>query len=286
MITQPAIPTDYSEEQITAFFRSRLPIINDANKKLPLFLIGVGIEENQPYTDRKCGFLYHQFILVTEGTGIFEYAGTKVTVTTGCCIFIPKQIPHAYYSICEKWTTAWVSFDGTFAEPLLEQFSLTTISVVRSRGISSLFALHQKLLTTASHRYDAERLSVLSYEFLVEYYKQKQHDNADIDIICELEEIKKYLDQNYKQDISLDFLADRFGKSKYKICREYTKYYGSSPNQYQMQLRIQEAKYLLKHTNYNVKEIGNIVGFDDNVYFGKVFKKNESITPKQYREFS
>lgn len=284
--TDNETPTDYSDTEIKAFFQSRLPIINDANKLLPIFLVGVGNEKQQPPVVRRSGFLYHQFIFVVVGTGIFEYDNKKTIIKQGSCIFIPKHIPHAYYGSSKEFTTAWISFDGTFAEPLLQQFSMSSICIIySSRSTTSLFPLHQKLLTIASHRYDAERLSAITYELIVEFYKQQLHDSTSFDFIFELEKIKIYIDHHYKNDISLDFLAEKFQISKYKICREYTKYYGYSPNQYQLLLRIQEAKNLLIQTNSTIKEISKSVGFEDNVYFGKVFKKFELVTPKQYRNF-
>ena len=284
--TDNRIPTDYSDEEIKSYFQSRLPIINDTNKQLPVFLVGVGIDNQQPPVLRKSGFLYHQFLFVMEGTGIFEYDNKKVVIKPGSCVFIPKHIPHAYYSCCKKLTTAWISFDGAFAEPLLLQFSMTSICIINQQTVSSLLSFHQRLLTIASHRYDAERLSAITYELIIEFYKQQIHESSSYDVIHELEKIKTYIDRHYKNDISLDFLADKFQISKYKICREYTKFYGYSPNQYQLLLRIQEAKSLLIQTDSTVKEISKSVGFEDNVYLGKVFKKFELVTPKQYRDFN
>lgn len=274
----------FEKEKIVNFLQSRLPIINQANKQLALFLAGVGVSNNQPDIYRNSGFLYHQMLIITEGSGILEYDNVKLTVTAPDCIFIPKDIPHTYYSICEKWKLLWFCFDGTCTEQILKSFSLTSITVIHPRNELTLPTLHQKLLTSASHRYDAERLSVMIYELLVEYYKQMQYDIHNLAPICEMEKIKRYIDQNYKLNLSLDSLADTFKLSKYTICKEYKKFYGLSPNQYQLQLRIQEAKYLLIHTRYSIKKIGEMVGFEDNVYFGQRFKKIESLTPKQYRE--
>lgn len=280
------IVTDFPDSVIIDFFRKRLPIINDISKKLPIFLIGVASRQPHFCTTRKLGFLYHQLLFVEEGTGIISFNDTEITLTKGSCLFIPMRIPHSYYSTCEEFLVSWVTLDGAFIQELIQQFELTNITVIQAQNFSALLAIHQKILITISHRYDSERLSVLTYDLLVEFYKQKQNININIDSLLLMEQIKKYIDINYKTDISLDFLSDNFKLSKFKICRQFTQIYGVSPLNYQIQLRIQEAKRLLITTNFSIKKIGQLVGFEDNVYFGKVFKKWESVTPKEYRLMS
>lgn len=59
---------------------------------------------------------------------------------------------------------------------------------------------------------------------------------------------------------------------------------GMSPAQYVLSLRMVNAQSLLEHTNYNVKEISEIVGYDNPLYFSRVFKKEIGQSPAQYRK--
>ena len=59
---------------------------------------------------------------------------------------------------------------------------------------------------------------------------------------------------------------------------------GMSPAQYVLSLRMVNAQSLLEHTNYNVKEISEIVGYDNPLYFSRVFKKEIGQSPVQYRK--
>ena len=53
--------------------------------------------------------------------------------------------------------------------------------------------------------------------------------------------------------------------------------------QYIVSIRITNAQVLLETTDYNVTEIGNIVGYDNPLYFSRIFKKQKGVSPSEYR---
>ena len=57
-----------------------------------------------------------------------------------------------------------------------------------------------------------------------------------------------------------------------------------SPAQYILSLRMVNAQSLLENTEYNIGEIAEIVGYDNPLYFSRVFKKEYGISPVQYRK--
>ena len=58
---------------------------------------------------------------------------------------------------------------------------------------------------------------------------------------------------------------------------------GSSFKEYLNYIRIEESKHLLTETNYSIIDIAVAVGFEDQSYFTKVFKKFTGLTPKRFR---
>ena len=70
----------------------------------------------------------------------------------------------------------------------------------------------------------------------------------------------------------------------YTHLHNFRQYMGMSPAQYVLSLRMVNAQSLLEHTNYNVKEISEIVGYDNPLYFSRVFKKEIGQSPAQYRK--
>ena len=68
------------------------------------------------------------------------------------------------------------------------------------------------------------------------------------------------------------------------MTRCFKEYTGFSPHEYLTQLRVYNAKYLLKATDLSIEDISQQTGFSDSVYFIQVFKKIEGITPSKFRK--
>lgn len=96
---------------------------------------------------------------------------------------------------------------------------------------------------------------------------------------------KNYLDSHYyTTDLNLDEVADAVGLSKYHLCREFNHLYGISPGKYLANLRLQKScALLLQSHQHTIAEIASMVGFSNDNYFCKVFRKAFGTTPTQYR---
>ncbi len=93
-----------------------------------------------------------------------------------------------------------------------------------------------------------------------------------------------YIDAHYQEDLFLDKLAEEFGFSaKYlsALVREET---GLNFTAYLTDLRLNRAEDLLLHTDLGIKEIAASVGYWDQRYFHRIFKKRTGKTPSQYRK--
>lgn len=97
---------------------------------------------------------------------------------------------------------------------------------------------------------------------------------------------RRYIDSHYYlPTLGLDEVAEAVGVSKFYIIREFQKQFLTSPGQYLIELRIQQACRLLQqNTPYTLEEIARMTGFSNHNYFGKVFRRLKNMTPKQYRE--
>ena len=99
-----------------------------------------------------------------------------------------------------------------------------------------------------------------------------------------IKSIKELFDEEYQEPYSLDELEERFGISKYRLCREFSSAYDMSPLQYLNKRRIQVAAYLLQTTGYRVHEVGSLVGIDNTNHFIHLFKKFLDCTPSEYKQ--
>lgn len=97
-------------------------------------------------------------------------------------------------------------------------------------------------------------------------------------------QIKRYLDSNYSENITLDFLAERAHVNKYYLVHAFTKYTGLSPIHYLNQKRLQVGRELLVSTDYSISQIAQSLGFSSQSYFSQVFRKEHHMTPNDYRK--
>lgn len=94
---------------------------------------------------------------------------------------------------------------------------------------------------------------------------------------------KRYLDENFRENISLDRLAEVTHINKYYLAHAFQKEYGTSPINYLIRRRIAESKALLASTDYSLSEISGMMGFSSPSYFSQSFHKLESLSPTEYR---
>lgn len=100
----------------------------------------------------------------------------------------------------------------------------------------------------------------------------------------ECSRVKRYLDSNYSDHITLDLLANITHMNKYYLIHAFTKYTGMSPINYLKSRRLEESKTLLETTDMTVAGICNNVGFSSQAYFSQAFKKHTGISPNEYRK--
>ena len=96
--------------------------------------------------------------------------------------------------------------------------------------------------------------------------------------------VKRYIRENYKDDISLSSAANKANISSVYLSRLFKKEEGINFLDYLNQYRIEEAKKLLKDVQYNILDVADETGFKNTRYFSKIFKKNVGITPSEYRK--
>ncbi len=93
----------------------------------------------------------------------------------------------------------------------------------------------------------------------------------------------RYIALNFASDISLVKVADYVGLNPSYFSTYFKQMCGSSFKEYLNMVRIEEAKRLLANTDYAILDIAIAIGFENQSYFSKVFKKFTGLTPKQYR---
>ena len=114
----------------------------------------------------------------------------------------------------------------------------------------------------------------------------RQITNKDLSLY-ELEiayQIEKYISKNYHSaDLTISRIAEQFCLSRVQCHKIFTKVHNISPRQYLTNKRLQQAKYLLLHSNLKIQAIAEQVGFHSVSHFSRHFKRWTGVSPMQYR---
>ncbi len=99
----------------------------------------------------------------------------------------------------------------------------------------------------------------------------------------ECAEVKRYIDNHFKENINLDLLSELVHVNKYYMVHSFTKEFGTSPINYLIMRRIDESKYLLGGTDHSLSQISHMLGFSSPSYFSQSFKRIVGMSPMEYR---
>ncbi|MCB2357751.1 AraC family transcriptional regulator [Clostridium estertheticum] len=99
-----------------------------------------------------------------------------------------------------------------------------------------------------------------------------------------ISEIITYINKNYVEDLTLDFLSKRFYISTYYLSRTFKKVTGLNLNQYVNTIRIKAAQKLLFSTELNITNISEKVGYRSITHFGRAFKSITGVSPLKYKK--
>ncbi|MEK8128248.1 response regulator [Paenibacillus filicis] len=102
--------------------------------------------------------------------------------------------------------------------------------------------------------------------------------------IRSIEAIRDYIVGHYQEDVTLSSLAARFNFNPWYISRKFKEIYKVTVITYLTELRMDKARMLLANTGMTVSEMANTLGYADENYFSKVFKKHTGLSPLQYRK--
>lgn len=124
--------------------------------------------------------------------------------------------------------------------------------------------------------------SQIEFQDMLYFLVMKRQEDFPADSWHSLQQSKEYMERHYNKKISIPILADIAGISDKYYVDLFKKRYQISAMDYLTSLRIQKAKQLMLQSKMKLKDIANQVGFQDEFYFSRKFKKEVGISPSSY----
>lgn len=230
----------------------------------------------------------YELCFTIEGEGYLEYEGRNYILKKGYGFFIDCKKTHHYRTSGSKWTHSVLHFQGQLATNLFEQF-VTKGNVTFTISDCPNFEMYQYEILRVSQKtshYQEYKISCLLTLLLTDLLTDSSNDMPEINRVHPtiINEITDYLKNHYTENILITELSQQFGISRSHLTREFKRYTGATPKDYLTQIRIDQAKVLLRASNMNISEISLTVGFQDDAHFVQIFKSKEYITPLKFRK--
>lgn len=263
------------------------------DKKHPLFVGSCGTYHlfTRPKlpTHRPRGRLDYQIIYIASGKGHFYFNGVEEVIPAGnMVIYRPKEEQRYYYYGKDQTEVYWVHFTGSNVKNILRKYGIADNVHVIHTGTSLeykrlFFSMIQELKLC---RQDYEELLVhYLYQLLIMLHRLilDKPKHKSLYLSNEMNEAVQYFHANYNKKISIEEYAASHNMSISWFIRNFKEYTKVTPTQYILSLRISNARTLLETTSYNVSEISDIIGYENPLYFSRIFKKQCGMSPSEFR---
>ena len=238
----------------------------------------------------RSGRIDWQLLYVASGKAHFYIKGQDIVVTSGnMVLFQPKQEMHYAYFGKDKPEVYWVHFTGSSVRAILRKHDIPLDNNVFYAGNSPTYAyLFKEMITelqTCRVGYEELLSMYLQQVFvLVQRSRMEKRPTVSSQIQGEIGIARRYFQEHYNEDINIEEYALSRNMSVSWFLRNFKQVTGKSPMQYILNIRINNAVSLLESTNYNVTEISTIIGYDNPLYFSRIFKKQRGVSPSDYRK--
>ena len=228
-----------------------------------------------------------------NGAGAAQESPRYLEVTAGnMLLYKPHENQQYIYYLEDKPEVYWVHFTGKEAEQLLAD---TGFSLEGDFGENRIFYTgissgYQQLFLSMIREVQlprpyCEEISSLYFRELLYLIRRQNAEGANKpQIQKEMEHAAHYFHENFTKEISIEDYARDLHMSTCWFIRSFKRYVGMPPGQYLTSIRISRAKELLESTGYTVSEIGGIVGYENPLYFSRIFKKQTGLSPAEYRK--
>ena len=231
----------------------------------------------------------YQILYVANGKTHFWFDGKGEIVSAGYMVlYKPEEIQKYVYYLEDNPEVFWIHFTGSDVKNILAYHGISLDEHVFYCGVLPDYkALFRKIiqeLQLCRYGYEDYIASLFNDILLLVDRQQHEQKKATGNVQEQIERAAAYFNENYNTKISIDDYAESLHISTNWFIHNFKQYAGMSPAQYILSLRMVNAQSLLERTTYNIKEISEIVGYENPLYFSRVFKKEIGKSPAQYRK--
>lgn len=239
-------------------------------------------------TCRPNGRKDYQLIYVSDGKVRFNFDGQKKIIAKGNIILFRPNVPQIYeLCIDDMPGTYWIHFTGRDVERIIDCCGIPKDEkVFFTGGFYEYELLFQRILQELQLRninYNELINTDLKRIFLLIGRQSKENNIIGHEMLAQIEQAILYFQKNYNKEIIIENYVKDLGVSANWFTQKFKETVKAAPLQYIMSLRITNAMFLIDNSDYNMSQIARAIGYENSMYFSRVFKKHTGMTPTEYK---
>jgi len=230
----------------------------------------------------------YYLVFISNGAGLFESAACKGhQVKAGDCFLLFPGEWHRYKpDLKSGWEEYWVGFKGNYADTLMmKNFSAGEPFVTTGLNNHILRLFHELIeyiqQASAGYHQIIAGMTLQLLGHVLATFRNQHNNGTETEKI--IEKAKFLLRESLQEPDKLEHIMQQLPVSYSKFRKDFKKLTGQSPNQYQLNLRLDKARELLATTHLSISEIAWQTGFGSVFYLSKMFSKKNDISPMAYR---
>lgn len=238
---------------------------------------------------------HYLFHYVVSGTGTLFATNNKgesikysIKSGQGFMIF-PGQVCTYIADANIPWEYVWIEFDGLKAKETIEMAGLNVNNpVYRARYKDIASSMKNEMLYIVNHK-DESPFHLMGHLFLFidalirsSATTQLSKGNSLRDYY--IKESLTFIEQNFQNDITIEDIATYCGLNRSYFGKIFHESTGKSPQEFLITYRMTKATELLKLTDFSISDIGNAVGYPNQLHFSRAFKNTFGISPREWRK--
>lgn len=258
-----------------------------------------------PYQINRRIILDYELLYVEDGEFLLTYNGKDYYCEKGTILFLCPNVPHSFQVLKTDLIQPNIHFDLKYDLKSPQLF-------ICYQDYSELSDSEKKLIRENAfpQLVDSPILKITDRESFLRLFYDIINAKDKLSLICKskmlcllqtilsenlpefiqspainpgiVPHIKSYIDSNYEQNISLDYLEQQFDYSKFYIEKLFKLEYGISVINYRNNKRMEAAIQLLK--KYSVSKTADILGFSSVYSFSRAFRTMYGLSPTKYMQ--
>lgn len=270
------IQADFPNEEIYVYF-------SDTLYPFSYFEAGVTcpMKDYEIYYDYRN---FYSFEYVYSGKGTIRYKEHKFECNAGDFYVLPPgHTTHFIADNDDPWGKIWCFMpDNMFCSGLLSAYNISSINLYK--GLNSplkLEEIFELVKNKCEHPDTPRKIERLLFDMILSLADAAPKYRGEMPLS---EQIKTYIEENIRMNISVDKICNEFFISQSKLFRLFIKSYNVSPTEYIKNQKTELAKRLLTNTSMSINEISEYIGFLNTSSFSNMFFKNVGMYPKDFKK--